>query len=769
MRLGGQFGFALDGNSRTIAHELGHGIFRLEHPFKKDETKKGTFRTLMDYAQETTFTYSDWKQINDPKLKIYAFQGQSQGEHNIYAHLGLTPDGTIFDKFYLKDSPISVIIKVSPEQYTINEIEYKGQAYRWNTQIAGFVNSGEVIIAKKIQKTIDKVNIYRSRKDGGCSYDYLTIAWSQQDKNATNIVERINSHIKRYSEKDWKIAPFTIRDDSCNKNFFAELLKRDSENCNYTEIEEGTNALRNLSQKDNIEANVIVMQINSFCVGAIRNLQYKEIEKLFDVVASQESIKEHAEVALLRLMTGIKTQDYSQFYTYLEANNNKIIKHLVKEIDDASIYFWTDEKNYTNFIGALVWMFNKSPVSLEKRWSSSSDAYATRVINLNAIEYESDISDWSNIKWSTRHNSGVYSAEKGTISLYEIFTHTRVNPYATRSSGISKSQQKEFIEEVSPLTPIIIVPEKGKIPLVEAALGDFDFGNGYYVVPAVFLKYNADKIRNDYIEKGIVTTLDVATIAISGGTALATKVHWVRRAWALAEITGAVGNIAINTQTLDPNSDIAKAVDAYNLVMAGVAVKNLSKEGYKLINKLSDSKTSLRLGQTADGKPILEVVGDVGKNIDDVRKIVYPSTKINGIPVVRISVGNNGKIAIIGRRMPYVRKVAEDLKKLGKEIEIFEPKSAFGGKGYDNLEEVYADFDKIKSKYPNGIIPYEKLKETLWYKENERWAKWIKEQGYDIYDIGDNPGQFINSFDRQNVPDASAFYDMEKLEIFNSK
>lgn len=79
------------------------------------------------------------------------------------------------------------------------------------------------------------------------------------------------------------------------------------------------------------------------------------------------------------------------------------------------------------------------------------------------------------------------------------------------------------------------------------------------------------------------------------------------------------------------------------------------------------------------------------------------------------------------------------------------------------------DFDRIKSQYPNGIIPYNKLKSTLWYKENERWVKWIKEQGYNIYDLGDNPGQFINSFDRQNVPDASAFYDMEKIEIFKSK
>ncbi|GET46193.1 hypothetical protein [Capnocytophaga felis] len=83
MRLGGQFGFVMDANERTIAHELGHGIFKLEHPFKKDETKKGTFRTLMDYAQETTFAYSDWKQINDPKLRIGFFEEQSDGEYII--------------------------------------------------------------------------------------------------------------------------------------------------------------------------------------------------------------------------------------------------------------------------------------------------------------------------------------------------------------------------------------------------------------------------------------------------------------------------------------------------------------------------------------------------------------------------------------------------------------------------------------------------------------------------------------------------------------
>ncbi|MFJ1474030.1 hypothetical protein ACILE9_07165 [Capnocytophaga cynodegmi] len=79
MRLGGQFGFALDGNSRTIAHELGHGIFKLEHSFKNKGDIRNPHR-LMDYAGGENFTYNDWKQINDPKLKIYVFQSQDDGE-----------------------------------------------------------------------------------------------------------------------------------------------------------------------------------------------------------------------------------------------------------------------------------------------------------------------------------------------------------------------------------------------------------------------------------------------------------------------------------------------------------------------------------------------------------------------------------------------------------------------------------------------------------------------------------------------------------------
>ena len=98
MALGGQFGFVFDQTARTLAHELGHGIFKLAHPFKKKQ--QGDVPSLMDYTSDEDLLFADWKQINDPAFKVGIFQGQSEGEYNANAHLGLTPDGVVFDTFF---------------------------------------------------------------------------------------------------------------------------------------------------------------------------------------------------------------------------------------------------------------------------------------------------------------------------------------------------------------------------------------------------------------------------------------------------------------------------------------------------------------------------------------------------------------------------------------------------------------------------------------------------------------------------------------------
>ncbi|MGK7648498.1 hypothetical protein ACSQ7D_00590 [Capnocytophaga sp. G1920] len=498
MRLGGQYGFVFlsptlsqgEGVARTIAHELGHGIFKLEHPFKGKNADKGKTSALMDYNEGQDFFYRDWKQINDPKVKLYAFQGQGEGEYNANAHLGLTPDGVIFDTFFLNGKKINTTIEVAPDKYTIQKISYQGYQYYWDRQSKAFVGIGGIEGAIKVKREAkninNKVNIYRSRKDG-CTYDYLTIPWETKDEQSTNIVQTIEKYIAQYNESYWRIAPYTVRDAFCGKEFFTHLRERDLQECSTTEINEGRKILQGLLVEANPER--VTSIVNSYCMAAISGLTYDEIEKLFDIIASQERITEHSEVALLRLMSGIKTTDYKRFYAHLEAKGNKLLKHLIEEIDDASVNFLTDKKNYTNFIGALVWMFNHNPASIEDRWGKNEEDFAKRTLNLNPISY-SEYSSFMYSSSTSKKNEGEYVSATGNIKLYDVYTIKSPKTVLVKGDvPIDVVEQREPITEVSPLTPLIIVPDKDKLPLMKTALEGNDLGNEVYIVPAIFLKY----------------------------------------------------------------------------------------------------------------------------------------------------------------------------------------------------------------------------------------------------------------------------------------
>lgn len=67
--------------SKTIAHELGHGVFGLQHPFTEYNTTIPT-ELLMDYGTGTEFSHNDWQVLHAPGLQLYPFiQGDSDGEH----------------------------------------------------------------------------------------------------------------------------------------------------------------------------------------------------------------------------------------------------------------------------------------------------------------------------------------------------------------------------------------------------------------------------------------------------------------------------------------------------------------------------------------------------------------------------------------------------------------------------------------------------------------------------------------------------------------
>ena len=102
MPLKGQFGYVFSNTKTKIpSHELGHGVLGLEHPFK-NKAEEGKTNFLMDYGNGLNLWHNDWKQINDPKFKLYLFQNDSEGEYETDGHystvylvslmLGMNPD-----------------------------------------------------------------------------------------------------------------------------------------------------------------------------------------------------------------------------------------------------------------------------------------------------------------------------------------------------------------------------------------------------------------------------------------------------------------------------------------------------------------------------------------------------------------------------------------------------------------------------------------------------------------------------------------------------
>jgi len=102
-----------DDKNLIAAHELGHGVFRLEHPFEDDENANGSGTNwLMDYTGGKKLSYTDWAVMNNEGLNIGLFQDREDGQHSSYEYLvGFNVVPGLFTKNILdfKDSHISFV------------------------------------------------------------------------------------------------------------------------------------------------------------------------------------------------------------------------------------------------------------------------------------------------------------------------------------------------------------------------------------------------------------------------------------------------------------------------------------------------------------------------------------------------------------------------------------------------------------------------------------------------------------------------------------
>jgi len=170
--------------------------------------------------------------------------------------------------------------------------------------------------------------------------------------------------------------------------------------------------------------------------------------------------------------------------------------------------------------------------------------------------------------------------------------------------------------------------------------------------------------------------------------------------------------------------------------------------------------------KAAETRTLGEVVSETEK-VRTPKPIVNPKfivgEEIAGKKIVAVREGTNGKVAVIGRRMPdHVNVVGEELKLKGNNVELFNEESQklktfkIDGKNYD-WNDISRDFADNKSYIRTGTwIDESDLPNTLMYKANKIWADKLATQGYTVLDMGYPLGTNTQS----------VFYNMELETLF---
>jgi hypothetical protein len=170
MPRGCQFGYLFEGaTALTVAHEIGHGLFRLEHPFERANAATSfdsgdLSENVMEYPPHDgdRFVKLQWDAIHAPGLVIGFFEtdddamARAAKEKDFY----ITVDGIMAIKFDGKvlDDEFKEIKKILSDNSSLNRYPFKTiPLYLLNTDGNDHILSSVCIINGKVQRTTDIV------------------------------------------------------------------------------------------------------------------------------------------------------------------------------------------------------------------------------------------------------------------------------------------------------------------------------------------------------------------------------------------------------------------------------------------------------------------------------------------------------------------------------------------------------------------------------------------------------------------------------------
>ncbi|OWP85266.1 hypothetical protein BWK59_01115 [Flavobacterium davisii] len=235
-----------------IAHELGHGVFELQHPWEEFNTGSKNSNTpwLMDYTSGTKLAYVHWQRISHPKFGVYALDSSEQGE--LAGGYAIAPDLT-----FVKSQLNTVI---SSSRYTAPLATLGGFEDKFNNREVNYfwdeakgkyiakVDGKEIEYSIKIKPTNDKDVIWlfydnelncNERKYIKTTYELI--------KNKINSLQALQAYVGTIKGK----AEFKKKEDD-DRNVYWGVLPCNSDSNSGSETGSGyANYINNLGKKAN--------------------------------------------------------------------------------------------------------------------------------------------------------------------------------------------------------------------------------------------------------------------------------------------------------------------------------------------------------------------------------------------------------------------------------------------------------------------------------------------------------------------------------------
>lgn len=178
-----RFGYIFTGNSpnekslaRTLAHELGHGLFTLQHSFDDEyggKQSQNETANLMDYTEGATELVAfQWNIISNP-APFTALDREKDAQIREAGAIWMTPD---WEPFICDVSDHILSRNKEIPHGSIGGIKYKGQIYEYSSALKTYVNAegGQLAITKPTSGD----SIYLVNRDRGECGSVYRGAWA---------------------------------------------------------------------------------------------------------------------------------------------------------------------------------------------------------------------------------------------------------------------------------------------------------------------------------------------------------------------------------------------------------------------------------------------------------------------------------------------------------------------------------------------------------------------------------------------------------------